>query len=230
MIFTHNDIAHSLIKLAMLILILILLPEKTEAIESSSIQTTENQTSSFNERLKNTQANISQTNNSVNYQIAANILEILAALIAIIVTFKKPRNAMVSYSRRIFKDDHEPYRKTPQKPTSTPPIKIKQKTWKLLGCDKTTSEELTLILTEKELIKGVIIGRNTQYCDYSIPEKKLSRQHVKLSNHQNGILVQDLNSANGTYINNQRVKPDSPQLLTLGNTLNLSKVIVFTLS
>ena len=48
------------------------------------------------------------------------------------------------------------------------------------------------------------IGR-APVCDVTIPEPTLSRCHVRLSPTAEGMLVQDLGSTNGTYINGQRI-------------------------
>lgn len=50
----------------------------------------------------------------------------------------------------------------------------------------------------------VTVGR-LPVCDIAIQEPTLSRCHVRLSPTAEGMLVQDLGSTNGTYVNGQRV-------------------------
>ncbi|MEP6485310.1 MAG: FHA domain-containing protein [Rudaea sp.] len=53
-------------------------------------------------------------------------------------------------------------------------------------------------------IGSMTIGRNSD-CDISIPTDEISRQHAKLQVVPGGVMVEDLGSANGTFVNNQRV-------------------------
>src|SRR6201995_1143633 len=48
------------------------------------------------------------------------------------------------------------------------------------------------------------IGRNHD-CDISISTDEISRHHAKLQVTPTGVMVEDLGSANGTFVNNQRV-------------------------
>ncbi len=54
-------------------------------------------------------------------------------------------------------------------------------------------------------INGVtVIGRNPE-CDISIPTDEISRRHAELRVSQDGVMVEDLGSANGTFVNDRRV-------------------------
>lgn len=62
-------------------------------------------------------------------------------------------------------------------------------------------------MTGKEFKVGpdkVLVGRGSQ-CELVIPGTHLSRQHAEVEVRGNQLLVRDLGSANGTYINNQRI-------------------------
>jgi pSer/pThr/pTyr-binding forkhead associated (FHA) protein len=48
------------------------------------------------------------------------------------------------------------------------------------------------------------IGRMSD-CEISIPSEEISRQHVRVQTLPEGLMVEDLGSSNGTYINNERV-------------------------
>jgi hypothetical protein len=54
-------------------------------------------------------------------------------------------------------------------------------------------------------IPEIIIGRDAG-CDFPIPEDSVSKHHSRLSYHNNQWWVEDLNSTNGTFINNVPVK------------------------
>lgn len=53
--------------------------------------------------------------------------------------------------------------------------------------------------------KPVVVGRGTQ-CDIVIPGTHLSRQHAELQVQGKYLRVKDLNSANGTFINEKRIE------------------------
>jgi pSer/pThr/pTyr-binding forkhead associated (FHA) protein len=53
-------------------------------------------------------------------------------------------------------------------------------------------------------VGSMTIGRNSD-CDICIPTDEISRHHAKLQVVPTGVMVEDLGSANGTFVNNQRV-------------------------
>ncbi|NLB45120.1 MAG: FHA domain-containing protein, partial [Clostridiaceae bacterium] len=55
-----------------------------------------------------------------------------------------------------------------------------------------------------------IFGRSAQHGDVSIDDSQLSRQHCALSLDQDSVLVQDLQSTNGTYLNGVLVQGKRP--------------------
>ena len=55
---------------------------------------------------------------------------------------------------------------------------------------------------------AVVIGRLDE-CGIRIPLPEVSRRHVSISVTANRVVVKDLGSANGTYVNNKRVTEDS---------------------
>ncbi len=50
----------------------------------------------------------------------------------------------------------------------------------------------------------VIIGRD-QTCDYPLPDDAVSSRHVRLTFHHNQWWVEDLQSTNGTFLNDDRI-------------------------
>lgn len=64
------------------------------------------------------------------------------------------------------------------------------------------------------------LGRQAD-CDISIPMGEISRRHVRLRPGPDGVLVEDLNSANGTRINGERIRNG---LLKPGDELALDTV------
>lgn len=68
--------------------------------------------------------------------------------------------------------------------------------------------------------KEMIIGRQHD-CDIPIAAEEISRHHVRIKPGAEGLLVEDLGSANGTYINGKRVQQG---LLKAGDELRLDSI------
>jgi len=54
------------------------------------------------------------------------------------------------------------------------------------------------------MVGAMSVGRNSD-CDICIPIDEISRNHAKLQTASDGVVVEDLASANGTFVNDQRV-------------------------
>lgn len=65
-----------------------------------------------------------------------------------------------------------------------------------------------------------VIGRHHE-CDISIPSEEISRRHAQVKPTAEGVMVEDLGSSNGTYINGQRVQSG---LLKNGDELRLDAI------
>lgn len=66
----------------------------------------------------------------------------------------------------------------------------------------------------------MVIGRQAD-CDIAIPAEEISRQHARLQASADGVIVEDLGSANGTFINDKRVQTG---VLKPGEELRLDTV------
>jgi len=70
-------------------------------------------------------------------------------------------------------------------------------------------------------LSGVtVIGRAPE-CDLSIPTDEISRRHAELRVSQDGVMVEDLGSANGTFVNDRRV---TRELLKHGDELRFDQL------
>lgn len=73
--------------------------------------------------------------------------------------------------------------------------------------------------------KLYIIGRSSKECDIVLDEKLLSRKHAELLYiDKNEIIVRDLNSRNGTFINKERIEPNKEHLFSLNETLSFGGI------
>ncbi len=105
-------------------------------------------------------------------------------------------------------------------------IKLIKKMMKALDTDETPSlEVLNGVAAGKKLAlpedkAEFIIGRDSA-ADLTIDENVISRQHVKLERKWGGIVIIDLQSKNGTFVNNDRVEE---KLLRDGDKVMLGTV------
>jgi hypothetical protein len=58
--------------------------------------------------------------------------------------------------------------------------------------------------------------------DVAIPDQRISRYHAQLTWSQGGWLVSDLDSTNGTYVDDERVAPAEPRPVRPGSVLRLA--------
>ena len=66
----------------------------------------------------------------------------------------------------------------------------------------------------------VVIGRQSE-CEVSIPSEEVSRRHAELRVTPEGVMVEDLGSSNGTYVNDRRV---TRQIMKAGDELRLDTI------
>jgi pSer/pThr/pTyr-binding forkhead associated (FHA) protein len=71
------------------------------------------------------------------------------------------------------------------------------------------------------MVGTLMVGRNAD-CGICIPTDEISRHHAKLQVVPDGVMVEDMGSANGTFVNNQRVHAGT--LLKPGDELRMDTV------
>ena len=88
---------------------------------------------------------------------------------------------------------------------------------------------------EVRLNRGIHIGRqdpvSTIFPEIDLtgagnPAKSVSRRHARILNQGNTMLVEDLGSVNGTFINGKRLDPYLPETLHDGDTLQLGRLLI----
>lgn len=66
----------------------------------------------------------------------------------------------------------------------------------------------------------VVIGRQNE-CEIPIPSEEVSRRHAELRVTPDGVMVEDLGSSNGTYVNDKRI---TRQVMKAGDELRLDTI------
>ena len=72
-----------------------------------------------------------------------------------------------------------------------------------------------------QIDRELLIGRDPS-CDVIIADRQVSRFHVRLTPNEDGVLLEDLGSKNGTYLNGNRL--EDPVILSDGDMLQISLV------
>ena len=72
--------------------------------------------------------------------------------------------------------------------------------------------------------EGVVIGRNPEHASVVVDHKGISRQHAKLTVIDNTLHIEDLNSTNGTFVNDVRLAPTQRLPLRNGFAVRLGPI------
>jgi hypothetical protein len=76
-----------------------------------------------------------------------------------------------------------------------------------------------------QLLKDEIVAGRDHECDLVLDERQVSRHHIKIK-HMGGVFhLEDLNSKNGTWVNNEQLKGERP--LKDGDEISIAMVVKF---
>ena len=79
-----------------------------------------------------------------------------------------------------------------------------QSSWSLIACSSWLSGQ-EFPIPESAQFEPIKVGRSS-HCDIIFPGTHLSREHVELRQEKDCLKIRDLNSANGTFINDHKVE------------------------
>ena len=97
----------------------------------------------------------------------------------------------------------------------------------LLSGDDGNGRPLRLMIAEPLLqgsYPGVSVGRHPALCELVIDEPGISQRHFRLSLNHGRLWVEDLNSLNGTRVDDLELTPFQPVPLQPGQQLNAGRV------
>lgn len=69
-----------------------------------------------------------------------------------------------------------------------------------------------------------IIGKSKKSADCIIEDRTISRVHLRINEEEDGYYIEDLNSTNGTYLNDERLKPHQLEKIKIGDKIKLSEI------
>jgi Trypsin-like peptidase domain/FHA domain len=150
-----------------------------------------------------------------------------ALVILLVLVLRKPRERIVRIIERVSKKVRNSIsrRKPLQKAKATP----KQMAGPGLvmsgfGSDgRTIRIELVFEVLECSG-KGMSIGRDTALVDFALNDDRISRRHARLSIEDDSIVLEDLNSTNGTQINGKTLMPYTPQEIAPGDIIRFGSL------
>ena len=100
--------------------------------------------------------------------------------------------------------------------------------WRLEGADG-RDEPLSLLISATPLARsylGVTLGRHPKLCDLVIDDPTVSRRHFRVGRSGDGLFVEDLNSLNGTFLDNAKLRPFEAVALQEGHRLTAGSVVL----
>ena len=73
---------------------------------------------------------------------------------------------------------------------------------------------------------GLSLGRHPDLVDEVVAEASVSRRHLRISARGDRFFVEDLNSSNGTFMDEQRLKPFRPVCLNYGTKIAMGDLVL----
>ncbi len=73
---------------------------------------------------------------------------------------------------------------------------------------------------------GLSLGRHPELVDEVVADENVSRRHLRIAAQGNRLYVEDLNSSNGTFLNEQRLSPFEPARLEYGAKVALGDLVL----
>lgn len=73
---------------------------------------------------------------------------------------------------------------------------------------------------------GLSLGRHPELVDEVVADENVSRRHLRIAAAGDQFYVEDLNSSNGTFLNEQRLVPFKPARLNYGATVALGNLVL----
>jgi pSer/pThr/pTyr-binding forkhead associated (FHA) protein len=98
--------------------------------------------------------------------------------------------------------------------------------WLLSGSDG-AGRRLRLVFGETELSRaylGLTVGRHPSLCERIIADDGVSRRHFRIGVADGKLFVEDLNSLNGTFLDNRELPPFQPIQLVPGQEIQAGRV------
>jgi hypothetical protein len=157
-----------------------------------------------------------QASSTSNFFIAIGLLLYIAGLI-----FWSRRNSQ----NLVVQSGASSAQHSPQVVTPSP--KGNRALLRLSGFDR-QGIPLSLEIVQSSILasRGYIIGRSAAFSDLAIRHEKISRAHVNITYEGGRTLVTDLNSTNGSFLNDVKLVPFKPTTINPSDELRLADIVL----
>lgn len=162
-------------------------------------------------------ANLAQPSQLNWLHLSGVIGALLLAGGALFIAIRKPHIVRESYTQYI-------KRSKPQ--AAVVPFHEKHSDWALKG-NTENGQRLNLRISREKLSqKNLLIGRDSSSCDIVIDDSSVSRKHASLSLLAGRLMIVDVGSTNGTFVDGIKVN-NQPVGLRLGQKVVVGKVSLY---
>jgi hypothetical protein len=100
--------------------------------------------------------------------------------------------------------------------------------WVLTGT-RGDGAPLKLVFGETELSRaylGVTVGRHPALCERVIDDPGVSRRHLRVGIAEGRLFAEDLNTLNGTFLDDEALEPFRPTPISPDQVLSLGQVVL----
>lgn len=159
---------------------------------------------------------------------AIGLLSVLT-LSALIFAMRKPKHPFVrSMSRMVGMSkpgDIAPERSKPSPRSEAPIPRRKQASTRsvnLSGFDH-AGHRVSIHMDGRDLASkhGVTLGRSTDFSDHILDDDAVSKRHLRIIMENENLMIEDLNSTNGTQIGGRKISPFNPQKLRRNDRITI---------
>ena len=155
---------------------------------------------------------------------------LLAGLaILLVLVLRRPRErvmrAIEGVSRKISGSNRKAQK--PQSHRSGNKAKDKDKNTIVLSGFSSGGKTIRIEFAHKKIVeagKGISIGRSTTLSDYGLDDKEVSRRHARISMVEGEVYIEDLNSTNGTRVNERVINPFEKRAITSGDQVKIGQL------
>ncbi len=166
---------------------------------------------------------------TIGLTVIVSLLALLAAVLVFVISVQRPRLRMATPTPLPMSPPEQRgaivYRSLtpsslPRSSTHRPAPPVRQPVARLAAL--LTIHSGPLQGNRFPLARPIIVLGRSSLCDITLPDLQTSRQHVRLEWRPDGLYLVDMNSTNGTFINNRRIRQyrlRGGEQVQIGNTI-----------
>ncbi len=142
----------------------------------------------------------------------------ILSLLAIALALRKPRQQAIKVMERVSRVSRK------YLPSIAAPRRAKERSALVLAGFDSAGKKLRVLVPERGASAaqgGYVIGRHAELADHVLADTSISRRHARVTVDHGHCRIEDMNSTNGTRINNRKLAAFAPTLVAPGDTVHL---------